>query len=180
MLHFNYCRKKPLLCILELLKWPKFKIKMKRVQIKCITLPISRHSGLCAKIKPYKNRPQRLKIRADKQFPSEERALQKSLWSVWKFQRAVRMHSDAQCEKQDVWLTPPTATSSHPGTQGPAADVTLHFLFLSSSSLCPCFSFHPLSQFWFALFHSLSSCLLPFSFSLIDPNMNSGNWKFVI
>lgn len=99
---------------------------MKRVQIKCITLPISKHSGLCAKIKPYKNRPQRLKIRADKQFPSKERVLRKSLWSVWKFQRAVKMCSDAQCEKQDVWLTPPRPALT-PGRRSQL--LTLLFVF---------------------------------------------------
>lgn len=62
---------KPLHCILELLKLPKFRIKMRKGKTECLL----QHSGFCTKVKPYKNRSRRLKIRADKQFPTKERVL---------------------------------------------------------------------------------------------------------
>lgn len=71
-LYYNYCRKKPLHYILELFKWPKYKIKVRKDKTKCLL----KHSGLRMKVKPYENRSQRLKIRADKQFPTKERVLQ--------------------------------------------------------------------------------------------------------
>lgn len=60
----------------------------------------------------------------------------------------------------DLW---PTISPQNPG----AADVTFHFLSLSSSSLCPGFSFHPLPRFCFLLFHTLSSYHPPLSFLLL-------------
>lgn len=46
--HFYYIQK--------LFKWPKIKIQMERIETKCIILPISKQSGLHAKIKPLKNK----------------------------------------------------------------------------------------------------------------------------
>lgn len=98
---FNYCRKKPPFCILELLTWPKFQMKMKSVQTKCSVLPISKHPGLCVKIKLYKNRPQRLKIKQISSSPVKNEGHDINAERV-EISKGTEMCSGAQSEKQDV------------------------------------------------------------------------------